>query len=298
MSIEDSALERPEGEWSQLFHVTRQEDDVDVSRRQDVPDRGVQRGRIVVRLRRQVHGVNPGLASPPQGPGVAVVAHDHSDTPLDAAVGKGVKHALQRRPLMRGENSNVHGSNPCGAATRLPFVFIMARRRRVTAGGYAYHVCNRGSRKGVILETYEDYANFIELVNEARQKFRMRILAYNLLGNHFHFVLWPVCDNDLPRFMKRLEQRHAQRFHRKRGTRGSGAVFQSRYQARILTEARKLFSALRYVDGNARRHGFVTRAEDWPWSSACTREPMGPRIVIDASPVPRPSNWLDFINDF
>ena len=173
----------------------------------------------------------------------------------------------------------------------------MARRKRVTPGGYAYHVCNRGSRKGVILRTYEDYSNFITLINAAREKFRMRILAHNLLGNHFHFVLWPRGDDDVPRFMKWLEQKHAQRFHRKGGTVGSGAVFQGRYVSRMISEDRKLFTALRYVESNARRHGFVKRAEDWPWCSAWNRAPIGPTVVIDDSPVLRPSNWLDFLND-
>ena len=173
----------------------------------------------------------------------------------------------------------------------------MARRKRVAFGGYPYHVCNRGSRKGVIVETYEDYANFVGLTNAAREKFRMRILAYNLLGNHFHFVLYPRRDDDMPRFMKWLEQKHAKRFHRQRGTVGCGAVFQSRYYSRMITEERKLFSALKYVEGNARRHGLVERAEHWPWCSAWNREPIGPAVVIDDSPVPRPSNWLDFINE-
>jgi putative transposase len=101
------------------------------------------------------------------------------------------------------------------------------------------HVCNRGSRKGVILKSYDDYANFVALVNAAREKFGMRILAYNLLGHHFHFVLWPRRDNDLPRFMKWLEQMHAQRFHRKQGTVGRGAVYQGRYESQPISEDRK-----------------------------------------------------------
>src|SRR6185436_1512401 len=163
------------------------------------------RRRIFVRSSGQVHGLHPGVPGPPQGAGVAVVAHHHSDMPRDAAVGTGIQQALQRRPLMRGEHSDVHGPNTRRRQSNCLWFFVMARRKRVTPGGYAYHVCNRGSRKGVILVTYEDYSNFITLINAAREKFRMRILAHNLLGNHFHFVLWPRGDDDVPRFMKWLE---------------------------------------------------------------------------------------------
>ena len=110
VSVEDSALESPEYEWSQLLHVTRQEHDVDVSRNQNASNRRVQRSRILVRFRRQMNGLNTGLASPPQGARVAIVAHDNRDAPLNAAIGKGIQQALKGRSLMRGENSNVHGS--------------------------------------------------------------------------------------------------------------------------------------------------------------------------------------------
>jgi hypothetical protein len=108
--VEDSALERPEYEWSQFLHVTRQEHEVDVSRNQNGSNRRVQRGRVLVRFRRYMNGPNTGLASPAQGARVAIVAHDNRDAPLNAAIGTGIQQGLKRRSLMRGENSNVHES--------------------------------------------------------------------------------------------------------------------------------------------------------------------------------------------
>jgi putative transposase len=160
-----------------------------------------------------------------------------------------------------------------------------------------YHVCNRGSRKGVVFETYEDYAAFCELVEEARQKRPMRIVAYCLRKTHFHFLLWPVNDQDLPRFMKWLTSTHARRWHLRRGSVGSGAVYQSRYFARGIADVRGFFTALRYVEANALKDGAVTRAEEWPWGSAWRREGFGSRVSIDDSPIARPSNWLRILND-
>ena len=109
MSVEDSARESLEDDWSQFLHVARQEHDVDDSVEQNTSDRRVQRGRIVVCLRRQMNGRHIGLASPLQGASVAVVAHDHRDARLDTPSGTGIQQALQRRSLVRGENSKVHG---------------------------------------------------------------------------------------------------------------------------------------------------------------------------------------------
>jgi len=177
-------------------------------------------------------------------------------------------------------------------------VFIVARPHRFTPGGYVYHVCNRGSRKGVVLETYEDYAAFCALTEEARQKRPMRIVAYSFRQTHFHFLLWPAADNDLPRFMKWLTQTHAQRFHRRRGSVGTGAVYQGRYFARALYEPRHFFTALRYVEANALKDGAVERAEDWPWCSASRLANEIPSVAIDDSPIARPSNWLEILNNY
>jgi putative transposase len=149
----------------------------------------------------------------------------------------------------------------------------------------------------MILETYDDYAAFCSLVEEARRKIRMRIVAYCFLQTHFHFLLWPIGDGDLSRFMKRLTETHARRFHIRWNSVGTGAVYQSRFVSRPIDEGRKFFGALRYVEANARRHGVVRRAEDWPWSSAWNRESIGASVAIDDSPIARPSNWLEILND-
>jgi hypothetical protein len=81
VSVEDSALESREDELSQFLHVTRQEHDVDVSRNQNASNRRIQRGRILVRFRRQMNCLNTGLPSPPQGARAAVVAYDNGNAP-------------------------------------------------------------------------------------------------------------------------------------------------------------------------------------------------------------------------
>ena len=50
----------------------------------------------------------------------------------------------------------------------------------------------------------------------------MRILAYWVMPNHWHLVLWPERDGDLARFMTWLTLTHPQRRHARRGSAGSG----------------------------------------------------------------------------
>ena len=68
------------------------------------------------------------------------------------------------------------------------------------ASGYAgririSRVQSRFSKGALMPETYEEYCSLLRVVEEARQKFGMRIIAYNAIDNHFHFLLWPVNDS-------------------------------------------------------------------------------------------------------
>ena len=87
----------------------------------------------------------------------------------------------------------------------------MPRTKRVTPGGMVFHALNRGVVRMRIFSTERDYAAFEETVEETRRLYPMRILAYCLMPNHWHVVLWPEGDGDLSAFLQRLTNTHIQR---------------------------------------------------------------------------------------
>ena len=172
--------------------------------------------------------------------------------------------------------------------------FGMPRRRRTAPGGFVYHVYNRGSRKGALFRRPDDYLTFIHLVAEARTVRPMRIIAYCLMSNHWHFLLWPEKDGELSKFMHWLTTTHASRWRRENLTVGQGAVYQSRFNAVPIEDSIHLFITWRYVERNPIEAGLVTAAQDWPWSSATRLGDPAADLAMDVPPAPRPS--LEFIN--
>jgi putative transposase len=67
----------------------------------------------------------------------------------------------------------------------------MPRAARVAPGGMVFHVLNRGNDRRDIFEDQGDYEAFLRVMHETQQRIEMRILAYCLLPNHWHFLLWP-----------------------------------------------------------------------------------------------------------
>ncbi|HED37732.1 MAG TPA: hypothetical protein ENI76_05750, partial [Ignavibacteria bacterium] len=110
----------------------------------------------------------------------------------------------------------------------------MPRIPRVDVGGEIYHVINRANARLPIFFQKEDYCLFEEILKKAKDKYGMRILAYCLMPNHFHLVLYPCKDGDLQKFMQWVTLTHTQCWHAKNRTVGTGHLYQGRYKSFLI----------------------------------------------------------------
>src|SRR6476659_2839010 len=143
----------------------------------------------------------------------------------------------------------------------------MPRRLRSAPGGYVYHVLNRAVGRRTLFKKDGDYAAFEAALEEAADFQPMRLLAYCLMPNHWHLVLWPKADGDLSRYVRWVTVTHAQRYHAHYHTAGTGPLYQGRFKAFPVQAGDHLSTVCRYVERNALRAGLVKAAEGWRWSS-------------------------------
>jgi putative transposase len=172
----------------------------------------------------------------------------------------------------------------------------MGRPLRVDVGGYIYHALNRASARATLFEQPADYQQFEQVLTEARARTAMRILAYCLMPNHWHLVLWPEHDGALSRFMTWLSLTHTQRWHARRASAGSGHLYQGRYRSCLVAADDHLLAACRYVERNPLRARLVRRAEAWRWSSLWRREHARGLELLADWPIVRPADWRAVVN--
>jgi putative transposase len=67
----------------------------------------------------------------------------------------------------------------------------MPRHPRVAQPGFAYHVLNRAVGRARLFRRDKDYAAFQSTLFEARRRLPTPLLAWCVMPNHWHFVLWP-----------------------------------------------------------------------------------------------------------
>ena len=143
----------------------------------------------------------------------------------------------------------------------------------------------------------EDYAAFDRVLAEAHQRIPLRIVAYCLMPNHWHLVLWPEHEGEMSDFMQWLTHTHTQRWHAHYHTSGTGHLYQGRFKSFPVQRGLHLLLVLRYVERNAMRANLVARAEDWAWGSLWRRENNRGLAMLSVWPIDRPADWKEFVNE-
>src|SRR6185437_7919197 len=174
----------------------------------------------------------------------------------------------------------------------------MPRSARIAPGGMVFHCLNRGNDRRQIFDDAGDFAAFERVLQVTLEIVPVRLLAYCLMPNHWHLVLWPRKEGELGAFMQRLTTTHVRRWHRHRHSDGRGHLYQGTYKSFPVQDDRHLLVMGRYVERNGLRAGLVERAEDWQWSSLWRREKGSPqeREILSEWPIERPRDWLSWVN--
>lgn len=157
----------------------------------------------------------------------------------------------------------------------------MARPLRIEFPGAVYHVTSRGDRREEIYRDDADRREHLRVIALAMERFDARVLAYCLMGNHYHLVLQTAQAN-LSRLMRQVNGVYTQAFNRRHAV--TGHLFQGRFKAVVVDRDAYLLTLCRYVERNPVAAGLVHAAADWPWSSC--------RAHVGADRVPA---WLDTV---
>lgn len=171
----------------------------------------------------------------------------------------------------------------------------MARSSRELPAGSVVHVVNRGNDKRMLFERASEYEDFLRLVAWAKEKCPVRITAYSVMGNHWHFVFWVEIEWDVSSFLHQLTTTHAMHWRKLTNTVGNGSVYQGRFRGRCVFSERYYYNLIRYVEQNPLRAGLVRQCRDWRWSSLAERLGNG-RGILSEGPVDLPSDWAELID--
>ncbi len=91
---------------------------------------------------------------------------------------------------------------------------------RIDAANYVHHILNRANARVQIFDDDNDLQPFELILEDAVQRYDMRLLSYCIMPNHWRLVLHPKKDGDLSLFMGWLTNTHTRRWHVSKDTIG------------------------------------------------------------------------------
>lgn len=175
----------------------------------------------------------------------------------------------------------------------------MGRVLRIDIGNEIYHVLNRANARMTIFEEDDDYQSFERILEEAKDRYPIQILSYQIMPNHWHFCLCPENDGDMTKFVHWLTLTHTQRWHAYHHSIGTGHLYQGRYKSFLVQKDNYFLQLCRYIESNALHAKLVQKAQDWRWSSLWRREygTAKQKELLSSWPIATPDDYLDQVNN-
>jgi putative transposase len=142
----------------------------------------------------------------------------------------------------------------------------MPRQARLDAPGTLHHVMVRGIDGVAIFWDAQDREDFTSRIEHLVDSTATRILAWVLMDNHIHVLLFSG-PSGIAAFMRRLLTGYAIGFNRR--YRRKGHLFQNRYKSIVCDEDAYLLELVRYIHLNPVRASVVKSLEEldrYRWS--------------------------------
>lgn len=140
----------------------------------------------------------------------------------------------------------------------------MARPQRIAIEEGYYHVMNRGAGRENIYSDEFDKQAFLQVIEEACEQYKVEILSYCLMDNHYHLLL-KTPNANISRTMRHINGVYTQRYNRRHVT--DGPLFRGRYKAILVDSDAYLLHLTKYIHLNPLTAKMVKHLDNYPWSS-------------------------------
>lgn len=141
----------------------------------------------------------------------------------------------------------------------------MPRRARMYIPGFPYHIVQRGNNREACFLEPENYQFYLELLEDASQRYGVSVHAYCLMTNHIHLLVTPENKTAISNSMKVAGSRYAQ--YMNKNYKRTGTLWEGRHRSSLVQSEKYLMSCYRYIELNPVNANMVKRPDEYKWSS-------------------------------
>jgi REP element-mobilizing transposase RayT/DNA-binding CsgD family transcriptional regulator len=140
----------------------------------------------------------------------------------------------------------------------------MPRSPRIESIGY-HHLINRGVARGAIFLKPLDFEKFLEIVQEAKQRYNFTVHSLCLMNNHYHILL-EIKSENLSLVARQINSKYAQYFNREYNR--VGPLWQGRFKSYFVYDEIYLHIVLRYIERNPIKANITQGIGKYKWCAS------------------------------
>ena len=128
-----------------------------------------------------------------------------------------------------------------------------------------FHVTIRCNNKNFYFQEDEDFTEYLQILEKAREKYGFKLHAYCLTSNHVHLLLSTPTEDNLSMLMQYINGQYAKNYNRRH--KKTGHFWGGRFYSTIIESESQLLNTIFYIELNMTRNGATKHPKDWKWSS-------------------------------
>lgn len=129
-----------------------------------------------------------------------------------------------------------------------------------------FHVIVQGLNKEYIFEEERFIKQYLNLLNKYKGNNKIEILAYCIMSNHAHLLLYTEKIEEMSKFMQKVNTQYAKYYNYMNKGR-VGYVFRDRYVSEGIKNEKYLIKCINYIHKNPLKANMVKCCEEYEYSS-------------------------------
>ncbi len=139
------------------------------------------------------------------------------------------------------------------------------RPARISMINGLFHITTRCDNKNFYFQEDEDFSEYLNIVDRARQKYAFKLHAYCLTSNHVHLLISTPTEDNLSKFMQYINGLYARNYNHRHNR--TGHLWGERFSSTIIESETQLLNSIFYIELNMTRNGVTRHPKEWKWSS-------------------------------
>lgn len=141
----------------------------------------------------------------------------------------------------------------------------MPRVSRKTFKSGFFHIIIQGINKEYIFDKNEDKKKYLYLMQKYYQKYEIKIVAYCIMDNHAHFIMYTEDIQNISDYMHKINSIYATNYNK--NNKRVGYVFRDRYKSQYIYDRDYLLKCIKYIHMNPVKAKIVKKEKDYKYSS-------------------------------